>query len=425
MSANLQPAKMTPANKPTFAEQAKKKILPLTAFNHSTEEQGIIFPHFEGAKIRDYLLAIYQLVGGATNIVAASRVSGDGVIVFLANKELVENFQKNYGGFQFQNTFIKTRKLKTPSIKLIISKVSPTVPNIAIEDLLTKKLKLKLASPISILRVSPQDELFPHVISSRRQVYIHSNEEVPKIPNLLQLTYADRTFTVFITLDDLTCFKCGSRGHKAETCTQIVNEADDMFNNTTQVSNTDDKLNQNFPLIKQGNVELHPFISTEDPPTPPSTQPFKRGPSTLESEMSAPNMTETGIPNLANNATSESQLLNKSKRRKADLDHSKKPLTLTPSEITKISERFQLIQSTEVIKCDFSIDDFLAFIPAVRSNPNKVELAKSLTQNLGNLLYILDGIKPDMEAGTKKTISALVKRPRKSASSDLSPSDTD
>ena len=348
MTAKRSKLKLAAIAQPTFAEKTKKKIQPLTAFNHPTEEQGIIFPHSEGAKIRDYLLAIYQLVGGANNIVAASRVSGGRVIIFLANKELVENFQKEFGGFLFQNTFIKTRKLKTPSTKLIISNVSPTVPNTAIEELLTKTLKLKLASPVSILRVSPQDELFPHVISSRRQVYIHTNDEVPKIPNLIQLTYAERTFTVFITLDDLTCFKCGSRGHKADNCTKIVDEeADDLFNQSSQASYNAEKM-KNFPLIRQGKTELRPFTALENPPTSPSVQPFKRGPSSLESSVLSLDGADSSAPIQTNNATSEAFNPIKNKRQKVDLEqHSKKPLSFTPDEITKIKIHLQHIHSTK------------------------------------------------------------------------------
>lgn len=388
---------------PTFAEKARKKIQPLTTFNYPTEEQGIIFQHFEGAKIRDYLLAIYQLVGGASNIVAASRVSGGRVIVFLANKDLVENFQKKYGGFQFQNTFIKTRKLKAPSTKLIISNVSPTVPNVAIEDLLTKTLKLKLASPISILRVSPQDDLFPHVISSRRQVYVHSTEDLSHIPNLTQLTYADRTFTVFITLDDLTCFKCGSRGHKAENCIKLMDdEIDDIFDQNTPAFLNNERSKQEFPEITQGKVTLRPFTATENQPISSTTQPIKRGPSTLESSVISydeEKVTETSQVNIAE---SNSQKPSMNKRQKVEKEQGKKPLNLTPDEITKITARLHHIHSTQIIDCDFTTADFLAFLPAVRGNLNKTEFAKALTSNVGNLLYILDEIKPDMEPGTKK-----------------------
>ncbi len=279
------------STRPTFAEKAKKKIQPLITFNHPTEEQGIIFNHVEGVKIREYLLAIYQQVGGPKNIVAASRVSGGRVIIFLASKEIVEDFQIKYGGFKFQNDFIKTRKLKTPSAKLIISNVSPTVPNAAIEDLLKNTLKLKLASPISILRVNPQDDLFSHVVSWRRQVYVHPTEDLSQLPNSVQLSYADRTYRIFTTLDDLTCFKCSSRGHKAEECPEIVDdEFEDVYAPKQPEMSNEINQRENFPEITQKTTP-HSLQPDDQPTIPVTVQPkTKRGPSTIES--TAPSLNE-------------------------------------------------------------------------------------------------------------------------------------
>ncbi len=134
-----------------LTRQKNKKIKPLISFDYPTEDQGLIFNHIEGKKIREYLAAICSLIGGAHNIIAASRISGGRVTIFLAAKGIVNKFQEEHGGFLIDQTFIKSRKLKSPSVKIVLSNVSPTIPNTAIEDLLTENLKLKLASPISIL----------------------------------------------------------------------------------------------------------------------------------------------------------------------------------------------------------------------------------------------------------------------------------
>ncbi len=49
------------------------------------------------------------------------------------------------------------------------------------EKFLASKLKLKLASKISLLRVNPDDDEFGHIISYHRQVYVHelNNENLP------------------------------------------------------------------------------------------------------------------------------------------------------------------------------------------------------------------------------------------------------
>lgn len=426
--SNMQPTNMNPNSRPTFAEQTKKKIQPITTFSHPTEEQGIIFHHVEGTKVREYLVAIYQLVGGASNIIAASRVSGGRVIVFLANKDIVEKFQTEYGGFYIQNTFIKTRKLKTPSQKLIISNVSPTVPNLAIEELLTKTLKMKLASPISILRVSPQDDLFSHVVSWRRQVYVQSVESLPHLPESVQLTYAERTYRVFLTLDDFACFKCGSRGHKAEDCIGFLDgDFDDIQEHSTPTPSKIAKNLEDFPGITHGNATLRPLKLTEPTKSIPLTpQQTKRGPSTLDSSDLA--LTEEIISKdtQADIVHSTLHAPAANKRQKIEKEQNKKPLTLTPVEKAKIEERIEKINTTKVIDCDITSDNLLVFLQSVRGHPNKADLAKELTSNIGNLLYILEEIKPEMEPGTKKTISALTKKLRKTSApttSDLSESD--
>lgn len=227
----------TPLKPETYADRTKKRITPITIINNPTDEQGLIFNHVGENKIRDYLIAISQLVGGPQNIVAASRVSGGKVIVFLSSKELVQTFQEQHGGFKLDTAFIPTKKLKAPATKLVISNVSPTIPNAALEDILVNTLHLKLVSPISFLRVSPNDDVFSHVISWRRQVYLSPNADCSQIPPTVEITHASRTYRIFFSSDSLACFKCGIKGHKAEDCTQIFDEEiEGSFSSTPQVA---------------------------------------------------------------------------------------------------------------------------------------------------------------------------------------------
>src|SRR6266576_5930399 len=107
----------------------------------------------------DYLQALKTLVGGAKNIIAASRISNNRVVVFLSNAQLVDKFIEDHGDVTINSNFIKARKLRSPSKKLIISNVSAVIPNNVLQESLTK-LNLKLTSPISLLRVQPQDDEF-------------------------------------------------------------------------------------------------------------------------------------------------------------------------------------------------------------------------------------------------------------------------
>lgn len=405
------------AARPTFSDKVQNKIQPIVNFNHPTEEQGLIFDHQEGVKIREYLLAIYQLVGGATNILAISRVSGGRVILFLASKELVEKFQQDHGGFHFRESFIKTRRLKAPATKLIISNVSPTIPNSVLETALRENFKLNLVSPISLLRVSPKDDLFPHVVSSRRQVYIHSADNKSTFPNSFLLPFAERTYRIYLNADSLTCFKCTSRGHKAEDCPEIVDEEfEDEY-----VPSDNQPPERNFSLVDYPSItsNLAPPLTPTSPVTqsqiiPPSN---RRGPSTLDSssvhsqedgKASDFNHTEPGkssqikLVQMKNNQSSQP-----AKRQKIDGPHP--PLILSSDEIARINEKFESILTHKPNACSFSAKEFISFLPATRNSLNKLDFAKSLTPDLSSLLFILDEVKPLVSTGVKRTITALIK----------------
>lgn len=58
------------------------KISPLTDFGYSNENQEIVFMCILDNKIIDYLLVMKDLVHGPTNIIAASKISRNRIIIF-------------------------------------------------------------------------------------------------------------------------------------------------------------------------------------------------------------------------------------------------------------------------------------------------------------------------------------------------------
>ena len=251
-----------PIQSSSYAEKTRRKITPITSIQNPTDEQGIIFNHIGEHKIRDYLLAISEQVGGAQNIVAASRVSSGKVIIFLNSKQLVDTFQEEKGGFQLGPAFVPTKKLKAPATKLIISNVSPTIPNTTLEEILIKTLQLNLVSPISFLRVNPKDDIFAHVISWRRQVYLSPNEDCSKIPPLIEITHASRSYRIFFSADNLACFKCGVKGHKAEDCTKNSEDiTEDSFPPNAEMANSGTKTVITETATPQSSSEFPPLPS--------------------------------------------------------------------------------------------------------------------------------------------------------------------
>lgn len=401
---------MTP---PTFAEKAKRKIIPITSFNHPSEEQGVIFDHLDGLKIRDYLLAIYKLVGGAQNIVAASRVSGGKVIIFLSAQEIVEKFQNEHRGFHVGDKFFETRKLKAPSVKIILSNVSPVIPNTVIESTLNQ-LGLQPITPISILRFNPSDDIFSHVISWRRQFYLPANTDLSKIPPVISVTYEERIYRIFLTKGDFVCFKCSKKGHKAENCTEVqfideeVEDTSSLLEPPLQPIITPTLPLASFPpLVPTAQTSIIPQTTKRNQPAPE-----KRG-------LDEASLTQSECQSQSKSLLSDDSDFEVKKDVKPKKTHHKKhkpnpdkflkQLVLTPEEIKVVTNSVNHIKKTKFTDCDFGAEELIKFLPTIRSNVNKGQLAKKFTGNIECLLFTLEEIRPHMETGTKRTITSLIK----------------
>lgn len=250
----------TPSN-PTYAEKLKKrntKLAPITDFIHPSEEQGIIFNCRRDFKLRDYLNAVASTIEGALNIIAASKVSNNRIIIFLRNVELVDSIMEAGGFFITKTTFIACKRLKSPTRKIIFSNISPTITNEILEQFITNELDLKLASSISILRCSPFDDEFGHIVSWRRQVYIYFSEDT-KLPGSFLLNFNDKQHRIFITTDELACFRCKSKGHKADDCPRDI---EDEFSETSDMEQ-DPPNDDNVPI--SNTLDFPPLIPSQPP----------------------------------------------------------------------------------------------------------------------------------------------------------------
>lgn len=232
-------SKQTIPTTPTqsYAAKTRRQITPLTDFCYPDEDQAIIFKHIESTKILDYLKALLPLIQEPKFIIAASRISRNRVVVFLDSADRVNTLMAKSSSFLLGNTTIPFHRLRSPAKKLVLSNVSPAIPNNILQNYLTNTLGLDLTSQLSILRVSPTDDLFAHVISYRRQVYYRSKSD-QVIPPSFIIEYNNRSYRIFITHDEFTCFKCHKTGHKAEDCNVTV----DMEDSSEWIDNSENNL---------------------------------------------------------------------------------------------------------------------------------------------------------------------------------------
>lgn len=278
-SSQISPSKSSSSINASYSQVTKAKITPLTTFKHPTEEQGIVFNCISDYKLCDYLIAVMNLVGGPLNIIAASKVSRNRIIIHLKDSSLVDSFMADHGGFKIEDNFIKCRRQKTPAKRIIFSNVPPTLPNEVLQDYVVNQLKLDITSDIAILRVNPYHQLFGHIISWRRQVYTTTNIEEANLPGSFVLDHANVSHRIFITFDEFTCFKCKVKGHRAEDCPVEI----ETFTN-------DEQLEENALVTQPGNPEKNEI--DHFPPLPPK-RPL---PSTSSSSVSTSTLMEIDAP---------------------------------------------------------------------------------------------------------------------------------
>ncbi|CAH1996059.1 unnamed protein product [Acanthoscelides obtectus] len=229
------------------------KVVSQHSEKHPNKEQAIVFSTIEGAKLQDYLLKLGPLVE-PKNIIFCSRISNNRICVYLSSKSLVDQFIQQHGELTVNGEIIKVRRLVTPSDRLVISNVCPTIPHAVLNDAL-QKLHLKLLSPISFLRIGATLAEYSHILSFRRQVYIAPSENTD-IPESIEITHNDLTYRIFLTLDSQKCYKCKLIGHIASQCPSIK---------ISQTSTESETLNDELSNPSENQVVSD--ITTEDSTT--------------------------------------------------------------------------------------------------------------------------------------------------------------
>lgn len=125
---------------------------------------------------------------------------------------------------------LKARHLVTPSDRLVISNVSPTIPHDTLKTTL-EGLGLKLLSPITFLRIGATDPAYSHIMSFRRQVYITPLESLT-LAESLEITHDNLSYRIFLSLDSQKCFNCKLSGHVVANCPTLQNQKSPIQTNT-------------------------------------------------------------------------------------------------------------------------------------------------------------------------------------------------
>jgi len=144
-------------------------------------------------------------------------MSNNRFCVYFNDKNTVDLLIKNHPIIKLNDlTPIKIRRLVNPTKRIIISNVSPAIPN----DKMFAELQnrnIQLLSPITHINAGFNIKDLAHILRFRRQVYIN-HEDFHKIPESLLIKAENELHRIFLTDDTLTCYKCKLTGHTSKLC---------------------------------------------------------------------------------------------------------------------------------------------------------------------------------------------------------------
>uniref|UniRef100_A0A6P7F5Z1 Uncharacterized protein LOC114326894 n=1 Tax=Diabrotica virgifera virgifera TaxID=50390 RepID=A0A6P7F5Z1_DIAVI len=120
-----------------------------TANVFPSRNQAIVFDAIDNTKMKDYLHSLSRIIR-PVNIIFCSKLSNNKMCIYLANEKLVDDFITNHGKIKVNQQLLQARRLITPSQRLVLSGVCPSIPHSILEFEL-QAFGVNLLLPLSFL----------------------------------------------------------------------------------------------------------------------------------------------------------------------------------------------------------------------------------------------------------------------------------
>ncbi|CAH0560626.1 unnamed protein product [Brassicogethes aeneus] len=341
------------------------------------KHQAIVFSSIDGIKIHEYILALGEKVG-PKRILFSSRISNNRICIYLSSKEIADKFINEHGSIIINNEIIQARKLVTPSQRIVLSNVSPTIPHTALATELGK-MGLTLMSPITFLRIGIPNPEYSHILSFRRQVYIAPQN--CSIPDSIVITDENTPYRIFITQDGLTCFKCKQQNHLAANCPNSAPENIEEVTHATVPENPINILSQNNTINQTPNINENSIIES---PTG-----SKRSISTVLTPPLEDNPKSQTEPFIKPKETAQKKLKT---RQHSDIS------TKTVEQLMEPVKKF-----VEENKFALNFEQITDFFENVHGSPDPLSCAKQYTSDIHDLIVMLTLIYPHFTERSIKT----------------------
>lgn len=374
-----------------------------------TKEHAFLVQAIESVSIHQYLRAVADVVG-AENIWFGSRLSQGRIAIYLASVRLVDRFMADEGGITIGDQFISARRMVTKANRLVLSNVCPTIPHSVIEEALSSAVKV--VSPMTFISVGGKDPEISKIFSFRRQIFVVMDEN-HQLPDSFLVEHDGDHYRIFLSFDDLRCFKCRRNGHIARTCPQ----------NQTIETASENEEDCESPLKQKRNKRKAPTTSTpstdsqDEQPADNQTQGENSTQETAEKsateEVSVPTKDSTLPADRANMDTAiEDMLEDVEKREKVHTPTENKPNDNRPKakrqrkedytehkpkeKATDLpSDAMETLQNPDLNHV-LTAEEFLAFLKDVKGNDHPMKIARRYTEDTLGLISMLEAVQPKL-----------------------------
>lgn len=355
--------------------------------------QAVIIQSSDGLQIANYLRAMADLVGGK-RILFASRMSMGRIGIYLDSKETVDTFISQHGGIEIKDMFLPARRMVTPAERLVLSNVCPSIPHEIIEHSLSTVMRL--VSPMNFVALGNKDTDLGHVYSFRRQIFV-VRPEGRILPESILVDFEGEKFRIFLSFDEMKCFKCQQPGHLARNC-KAPSKASELIQETVMEKNNE----HTPPSTTDNTCAVMDSAPTEATPvTTTTTTATTLLPSSSSSKIDTIDMDIS----LADAMDGEEEEVYESpkdteepkKRKRSPVLEKKRPrLTDTQSSGKQTALPTEVLELLDSMTGVITKEAFTQFLGDVKGSDRPLQVAKRFTEDVPGLLAMLSTIQPEL-----------------------------